>query len=618
MQGEKQLAVGIKQPFEEMKKRVNWIALMIAILGLAALAVLPLFASQYVLFLLTQILIYGSVVALINVAGYSGLLSLGHGGFFAIGAYTTAILATQYGQNVWLTFPVSLVAGALAGMIIGFASLRVKSLYLTMITIAFGIIIQKLAEAMESLTNGPRGLAVPMLFQNPWTLYLVILLFAALCFWISFQLPRTNWGRSLFAIQGDEISAESMGINTKMTKILVLTLSASLTGLAGSFFGIYLGYISPEHFGLDLSFLFVLMLLVGGIGDPYGPFVGSLILTPLPMMLVWFQDYQLLIYGLLYIAAIYLFPKGIMGTLKKLVHRRASKEAPSVSILENGPEWLPFYTGQEDKSRRAGGEEDAGPLLQLRGATKRFGGLVAVNALDLSIANNSIHALIGPNGSGKSTTLNMISGIYRLDEGDIWFDGEDVTGVGAFQRSRMGIARTFQAPRLVNDLTALDNVKMGFYRSVKESILSGLTYFPALGKEKMIDEYARSLLEFVRIPDSARVQVKNLTFAERKLLEIARALATRPRLILLDEPASGLSDKEMEQLIEIVKNLKRNGLTVLLVEHHMDFLASLAERVTVLDFGRKIAEGSIKEISEDPLVIQAYLGQQEELADGAS
>jgi branched-chain amino acid transport system permease protein len=571
--------------------RTAWIALA------AMAAALPLLTTNtYYLYLAASVGLLTIVTAGLNVlAGFTGQISLGHAGFYALGAYAAALGSTRLGLTPLVAATAGVVLAALVGAAVATAALRVSGPYLAMVTIAFGIIVEGVLTEWVSVTGGPGGVFnIPKMPLAHY--YWIVATIAAAALWLVSNLRASAWGRAFLAVKGSEVAAESLGLSAYYIRIVAFTLSAGFAGAAGALFGFLNGYVSPDSFTLQTSILFLLALLFGGVGSMAGPLVGSLALTLLPELLTSLSDYRLILYGGLLLLSIYWLPSGVVGAL---THRRRGLDVSHpVAAGEQG--------GWPERTDRS----VPGPLLSASGVTLSFGGIAALTDVSLAVSPGSIHAVIGPNGAGKTSLLNVLTGYYAADAGAITLAGRPIHGLAPYAIARLGVARTFQTAQLFGELTAHDNVAVGLSGARLGNILAALLATPgARRRERALRDEAQSLLTSAGLDHLTDAPADSLASGIGRRVEIARALARRPALLMLDEPAAGLSPAEIDELdTELVGLRARGGLAIILVEHHMDLVMAVSDRITVLNHGRVIATGPSAAVREDPAVIEAYLG----------
>jgi branched-chain amino acid transport system ATP-binding protein len=566
--------------------------------------VLAATANGYYVVVIGQIALLAAVGIGLNVLlGLSGQMSFGHVGFYALGAYAVAVLTTKAGWSFWAAWPVAALLAGGVGALLALPALRVRGPYLAMVTIAFGFIVEHGIVELRDVTggqNGIMGIAGPSLgafARGERAAAVLAVLLAGVLIAGYVWLARGTWGAAMRAVRDSETAAQSVGIAPLVVKTVAFTVSAACAGAAGALFAPLSGMVTPHTFGFIQSILFVLVVIVGGAGSVAGPVIGALVVGLLPEVLSQLEEYRLLVFGALLLVVLWAAPDGAAGLLHRLWLRLRGAPAVHRKAIEDPGLGLPSPAA------------DAPLVAQGLGMT--FGGVRAVQDLHCTIEPGRITSLIGPNGAGKTTALNMLSGFYLPTAGGFTLGDQALSGLAAFRISRAGIARTYQTSQLFGSLGVEDNVALAVSRGALGSLL-GAARFRSHG----VRERARALLAFCGYSGDLDRPAAGLPHVDRRLVEIARALATQPRMLLLDEPAAGLSAQDKERLGRLLRRIADQGVGVLLVEHDMALVMAISDQVVVLDAGQRLAVGDAATVQADPSVRQAYLGEATALKPG--
>jgi branched-chain amino acid transport system permease protein len=547
----------------------------------------------YVLNILMQATTFSiAVFGLSVVLGLCGQINLAQAAFFGLGAYAVGLGTNDLHLSFWLCLVGGCVVALLAGAFLGISTLRLGGHYLAMVTISFQQIVTLVMINAIWLTHGPDGVSNirrPDLFQTSQSYLAFCVAMLAIVGYLVWHLSDTKLGRAMRAVRDNELAAGVNGVDVFRTKIYAFALCALLGGLAGGLFAGGFAYVSPDQFSFAESIVFLTMSLLGGVASPIGSAIGTGLLILIPEWLRFLKSVPglyLAIYGLFVILIIRFMPDGIWGFVSDaFVRWRAHTKAP------------PVAAALQLKPATVGGEF----VLEVTGLSKHFGGLKAVDGVDIAVKRGGVHALIGPNGSGKTTTLNVLSGLYQATSGKIVLDGTDITHMPPHQRTAAGLGRTFQNIRLFRSMTALENVEIGAERPGNTMIGKG---------DDALTERAMEALAFVGLGTRANELISSFSYGHQRLIEIARALAANPTLLLLDEPAAGLNSTEKLELHELLKRIAAQGLTILIIDHDMTLVSEAAQHITVLNFGRRIADGESMAVLRHPDVVSAYLGSE--------
>ncbi len=575
----------------------------------ALMAVIPLIPGMppFWIVLLNNIGLAALVaMGLVLLTGVGGLTSFGQAAFCGFGAYTTAVLSTAYGVSPWLTLPLSLLVSGGAAVLLGLVTVRLSGHYLPLGTIAWGIGLFYLFSKLEFLGRNDGITGIPPLsigtlkMLDAGTIYYAIWIAVLICALLSMNLLDSRTGRAIRALRRGHIAAEAFGVQTPRAKLLVFIYAAVLAGLSGWLYAHFQRAANPTPFGAHAGIEYLFIAVVGGAGYVWGAVLGAgivvilkeILQSYLPLLFRGEGQLETIVFGILLVLLLQLAPTGVWPWLMSRLPFKPARKRPDTSLT----------LAARDRPAAA-----PGALLQIDNASKQFGGVIAVNNVSFDVQAREIVALIGPNGAGKSTTFNLITGVLTSSGGTISVNGKNIDNAPPQEVAKLGIARTFQHVKLVPDMSVLENVAIGAHLRGHAGAISSMLRLDRTDEAKLLAEAARQIAR-VGLIDQIDQPAGSLSLGQQRIVEIARALCVDPILLLLDEPAAGLRHMEKQRLGALLRQLRDGGMSVLLVEHDMGFVMDLADRIVVLDFGTKIAEGTPDVIKRNPDVIKAYLG----------
>jgi ABC-type branched-subunit amino acid transport system ATPase component/ABC-type branched-subunit amino acid transport system permease subunit len=615
------LATGIEQLRHYLtagrRGRVVRLAQIPAINGLVGLAIVIVLglgfgAQSYDTFVMQTIALYGIAVYGLDVAsGYAGILSLGHGAAFAVGGYTVGILAANHGLPIWVCLPASLVTGAVLGFAMGLPAIKIGGLGLGFISLGFALIAGDIALNASSLTGGNDGISgvdAQMGFGigkraiSETTLVVLIFVVLYVVYVAHGAYRRSRFGRSALVVRDSPIGGRALGINIGAVQVVTVMTASAIGAVAGGLYTYTNQFVSPDITGLSISILFVVMVVFGGMGNTYGPLLGAAVIGPLPIELASHPAYNQYIYAALLLGVVLIRPRGLLGwtAVRCKIPYQGRARIGVGEVTSSGPD--ESLSGPVLEK-----EPTTEPVLHCEDLSRSFGGLQALDGVDLAVRAGEIVAIVGPNGSGKTTLLNVASGFYPPTGGRVWLRGQDVSGFNATRLARRGLGRTFQTPRIFPDLTVAEHVRLGMDNSPLLDGAGGADV-PGDTANTLLD-ISFDLLRGGGMDWEAVKESRSLSHGQRRFLEIATAIARGPRVLLLDEPATGLSSEETARLVVALRRLAGSGIGVVIVEHHLDLVTEIADRVLVLHLGHVLWSGPPADLSSSAAVRDAYLGR---------
>ncbi|MDC8783814.1 branched-chain amino acid ABC transporter ATP-binding protein/permease [Roseateles koreensis] len=589
------------------KRRISFALLVLAVAAMPLAPVPELWITN-----LNYIGLYAiTCLGLVLLTGVAGLTSFGQAAFVGLGAYTSAYLSTAYGLSPWLGLLVAMVVTVSVALVLASITLRMSGHYLPLATMMWGLSLYYAMSNMDFLGKYDGILNIPGLSLFGWRLgsgrsfYALIWLIALAAAVGVARLLDSRAGRAIRALNGGVTMAEAMGISTYRYKVKAFVIAAMLACTSGWLFAHYQRAVNPSSFSLSKGIDYLFMTVVGGVGSVWGAFSGAALTkiledqlqVLLPRLFGGNGNYELIVFGIILVAILKYAPLGLWPYAERWLQRHLPPD-------RRHRDWG-SATALETRSKPTPGEL----LLDVRSVRKQFGGLVAVNDVSFSIRAGEIIGLLGPNGAGKSTTFNLITGVLPLSSGDVMFRGAKVSGQPSREIARRGMSRTFQHVKMLPEMTVLENVALGGYTRSHAGVMQAVLRLDREEERRLFLEAERQL-ERIGMKDQIHELAGNLALGPARLMEIARALCTDPALLLLDEPAAGLRHKEKQALGQVLRQLKAEGMSILLVEHDMEFVMSLTDRIVVMEFGTKLIEGTPAEVQASPAVRAAYLGTE--------
>ena len=576
--------------------------------GILALVLVLLFASKfgmssYNTFVMETVALYGIAVFGLDIAaGFAGVLSLGHGAAFAVGGYTVGILAARHGMPIWVCLPAGMAVGAVLGMVMGLPAIKIGGLGLGFISLGFALITGDIASNAASLTGGNDGISgvvahvgfgasSPPMSATALVVIVFAILYVVYVFHACYRQSRV--GRSAVTVRDNPLGARALGINVGAAQVLAVTTASAVGAVAGGLYTYTNQFVSPDITNLSISILFVVMVVFGGMGNTYGPLVGAAVIGPLPIELASHPGLNQYIYAGLLLGVVLLRPCGVIGR---------------TAVYAKLPRLSRPATAAEGPGPAAAALSD--PVLRCESVSRTFGGVHALRDVDLTVSAGEVVAIVGPNGSGKTTLLNVASGFYSPTGGTVWLSGKDVSSFNATRLARLGVGRTFQAPKVFPDMAVGEHLALGLdHRPSQDRLVADDDPERSARVSDSLLEISYDLLSGSGMDRHSLKESRALSHGQRRFLEIAMAIVRRPSVLLLDEPASGLSSEEKAFLVRAIRRLADIGIAVVLVEHHLDLVGEIADRMLVLHLGQVLWTGVPDDLASSAEVRDAYLGR---------
>jgi branched-chain amino acid transport system permease protein len=581
------------------------------LLGLVLVVVLGLYfgANSYRTFVMVTVAMYGIAVYGLDIAsGYAGILSLGHGAAFAVGGYTVAILAAKHGMPIWICLPASIAAGGILGILMGLPAVKIGGLGLGFISLGFALIVGDIALNASNITGGNDGISgvypqmgfgsrQPPMSQTALVTLIFVTLYVA--YLVHGLYRRSRFGRSALTVRDNPVGARAVGINVGAVQVVTMMAASAIGAVAGGLYTYTNEFVSPDITNLSISILFVVMVVFGGMGNTYGPLLGAAVIGPLPIELASHPQYNQYIYAALLLGVVLLRPQGILGWTAVRCRIPGSSDRDHTGTVATGVTTVRPVRLAPDR-----GLERPQALLRCESVSRSFGGIHALEDVDLEVLPGEIVAVVGPNGSGKTTLLNVVSGFYPPTRGTVTIRGKDVSGMSPTQLARRGLGRTFQTPRIFPDMTVAEHVRLAMDNRPVPDDADAPSDKAATLLDISFDLLRGGGMDWQTVRES-----RSLSHGQRRFLEVATAISRAPDILLLDEPATGLSSEETARLVAAARSLAECGVGLVIVEHHLDLVTEIAHEVLVLHLGHLLWSGPPSDLASSQEVRDAYLGR---------